>query len=514
MTDAPAQAPAPPPVPLWARPALLLNRIHPTLAASVRPDLALLVKINPRLPMALPLIVVAIVIVFSVVRLTVNQVYTESLIFLVLAVAIGMVAPAAGVLLVLLHGAADLARAFVDPYTSAGQYGAIGLIAGRLISFYLLWLLVVEIPVVGRMVPAVVMDSERPANVNARRLVAIGSTAVAVGLMTWIWTQAAGLLIRPVFTWSGLGAPTYDAIANLQVNGMVIVLVAAVLAAAMGILRLQKPSGEALGDPSFTEFEDFDVDQFQAEPSEGLGLIGQLARHLLAVFLLGGLMTGFLDLAIIGGVALLSQPVASRALRNDRLRKLLRGIPWVGRFVAGFGLTYVIGYVINTVRYEPLGGSEFFPLVLTVAFGLLIFQVLLNDLDTDEDDGDDDASESAGAEGAPSAGGAIGAALVIFAVGAMLQLAFPATAFADNCSGLFDCNQTIGAAAAAAAGAAAAAAGAAANRNQNKNRKRRKKRKKKPDVEVTVGPITEVQPEVEVTVGPITEVPPDPEPPR
>src|SRR6185503_8032076 len=113
---------------------------------------------------------------------------------------------------------------------------------------------------------------------------------------------------------------------------------------------------------------------------------------------------------------------------------------------------------------------------------------------------DDDGGESADAEGAPSAGGAIGAALVIFAVGAMLQLAFPATAFADNCSGLFDCNQTIGAAAAAAAGAAAAAAGAAANRNQNKNRKRRKKRKKKP--------------EVEVTVGPITEVPPDPEPPR
>jgi hypothetical protein len=291
----------------------------------------------------------------------------------------------------------------------------------------------------------------------------------------------------------------------------------------------------------------------------------------LGVFLLGGLMTGFLDLAIIGGVALLSQPVAARVLRNDRLRSLLRGIPWVVRFVAGFGLTWVIGYVINTVRYEPLAGSEFFPLVLTVAFGLLIFQVLLSDLDTGDEGEDDEPTPEA--EAAPSAGGAIGAALVIFAVGAMLQLAFPATAFADNCSGLFDCNQTVGAAAAAAAGAAAAAAGAAASRNQN--RKRRKKRKKKneppaepppppqpsapqphapqppappppppppgppgpppphapeveltvgpitevpaePDVEVTVGPITEVpaEPEVELTVGPITEVPPDPEPPK
>ncbi|MBA3688595.1 MAG: hypothetical protein H0W81_07190 [Chloroflexi bacterium] len=173
-------------MPFWARPAQLLHRIHPNLAASVRPDLALLAKIHPRLPMALPLAVVAIVLVFSVARVTVNQVYTESLIFLVLATAIGMVAPAAGVLLVLLHGAADLVRALLDPSANYGQYGPIGTIAGRLISFYLLWLLVVEIPVVGRMVPWVVMDSDRPANPNARKAFAVLSAAVAVGLMTWI----------------------------------------------------------------------------------------------------------------------------------------------------------------------------------------------------------------------------------------------------------------------------------------------------------------------------------------
>src|SRR6185503_6339428 len=91
---------------------------------------------------------------------------------------------------------------------------------------------------------------------------------------------------------------------------------------------------------------------------------------------------------------------------------------------------------------------------------------------------DDDGGESADAEGAPQAGGAIGTALVIFALGAMLQLAFPATAFADNCSGLFDCNQTVGAAAAAAAGAAAAAAGAAASRNQSRRKAKRRRKKR------------------------------------
>ena len=101
-------------MPIWARPAQLLYRFHPSLAASVRPDLAVLAKVHPQLPTVLPLAVVAIVVVFSVLRLTVSQIYTESLIFLFLAVAIGMIAPAAGVLLVILHGVADLIRAFTE----------------------------------------------------------------------------------------------------------------------------------------------------------------------------------------------------------------------------------------------------------------------------------------------------------------------------------------------------------------------------------------------------------------
>jgi hypothetical protein len=128
-----------------------------------------------------------------------------------------MIAPAAGVLLVVLHGLADLVGALMDPSASYGQYGIMGVVAGRLISFYLLWLLVVEIPVVGRMVPWVVMDSDRPANVGARKALAVASAAIAVGLMTWIWTQAAGILLRPVFTWTGLSSAT--AHRQLQVSG-------------------------------------------------------------------------------------------------------------------------------------------------------------------------------------------------------------------------------------------------------------------------------------------------------
>ena len=491
-----------PPVPIWARPALLLRRLHPALAASVRPDLAFLAKVDARLPMALPLLVVVLVAVFSGARLTIGQVYTESLVFLVLAAAIGIVAPVAGVLLVLLHAVVDLARTLIDPFAMSGSFGPLGTIAGRLISFYLLWLLVVEIALMARAIPWVVMAGNRPASLSSRRQVAIGSTVVAVGLMTWIWTQAAGILIRPVFTWSGLGSPSTIAISNLQVSGMILVVASAAVAGVISYLRLKQAEAERHGDIGFEEFQDFDLAEFQSESTEGAGLVGQLARHMLGVFLLGGLMSGVLDLVILGGVALASQPLAERILKTGALRKLLAGIPWLVRFVLGFGVTFVIGMVINSIRYEPLAGSEFFPLVITVALGLVIFQVMLTDPEEeDEEEEEVDAPSPAG----PSTGSVVGAVIVGVAVGAILQLAFPGAVAADNCSGLFDCNSTISGAAATAAGAAAAAAGAgvAAERNRRLRRKKRRRRDDgEPELEMTIGePVRVDEPELEMTIG-------------
>lgn len=469
---------APPSLPLWTRPALLLRRVHPTLAASVQPDLALLARIEPRLPVALPLLAVGLVAVFTLARFGVEEVYTESLIFLVLAAAIGIVAPVAGVLLVLLHGLVDIPRALLDPSSAYSGFGPIGTIAGRLIGVYLLWLLVVEISLMARAIPWVVMTGDRPVAVSSRRQAAIVSTAAAVALMTWIWTQAAGILIRPVFTWSGLGTPSTIAISNLQVSGMLIVITSAVVAGVMAHLRIRQVEAEHPGDVRFQDFQDFDLGSFQAEPSEGLGLLGQLVRHMLAVFLLGGMINGILDVVILAGASLASQPLAERILKTGTLRQMLRGIPWLIRFLIGFGVTFVVGVVINTVRYESVGDSIFFPLVLTVALGLVIFQVLL----ADRNDEEDEEATPAPQAGSPSAGSVAGTLIVAIAVGGMLLMAFPGAVLADNCSGLQDCNSTATGAAAAAAGAAAAAVGAGVATERNR-RLRRRKRKRREEAE-------------------------------
>ena len=48
-------------MPIWARPALLLRRIHPAVAGSVRADLELLARLHPQLPNVLPLVALALV---------------------------------------------------------------------------------------------------------------------------------------------------------------------------------------------------------------------------------------------------------------------------------------------------------------------------------------------------------------------------------------------------------------------------------------------------------------------
>lgn len=476
-------------IPFWARPAMLLRRIHPALAASVGPDMAFLRRIDPRLPMALPLLVLAVTVVFSLARLTIEQVYTESLVFLVLAAAIGILSPAAGVLLVILHAVFDLGRALTDPFAAYGGYGPVGVIAGRVVSFYLLWLLVVEVGLLARAIPWSVMTGDRPAALASRRLVAIGSAVAAVGLMAWIWTQAASILVRPVFTWGGLGSPSTVAIFTVQESGMILVFGAAAVAGAVAFLRLRYAAVERAGEISFQEPEDFDLDQFQGEPEGGFGFIGDVARHAVAVFILGGLITGVLDLVILGGVALASQPVAERLLKFQTIRRLLAPIPWIVRFVVGFGLTFTVGIIVNSVRYDSLAGSEFFPLVVTVAFGLIIFQVVLSDPGEEEADAAPATPVApTSATGSSSAGGVIGAVFLGLVTGWLAQLAFPGTALADNCSGLFDCYVSGVGAASAAAAAAAVAAAAATQRNRRIRRRKRRRTPGEPTDQVPAPP--------------------------
>jgi hypothetical protein len=141
--------------------------------------------------------------------------------------------------------------------------------------------------------------------------------------------------------------------------------------------------------------------------------------------------------ALVGGEVILHL-----LLRMPKFGRLLLRIPYPLRFVAAFIGTFLIADLIMANLYEPAFGSEFFPLVLSLSAGFLLFQLLV---------GIDEAAlhmpRSSNHKGT-------GAALLLAVT--FYLLAEPRVAFADNCSGLSDCS--TGALSCTAAGIAAVVA--------------------------------------------------------
>jgi hypothetical protein len=365
--------------PLWAWPALVVGQLHRTLARSVRPDVELIHRLPGRIAddTLLPAIAIGLVVVFSWIRLGVHDVFTESIPFIVAALALGLLAPSLGVIVVLFHVVGDLVRTFMALPAGADALAVLGVIGGRFVSYYLLWLLVVEVPLIARAVPWAAMASERPSGERSRRMVSIASSLIAVGLMTFVWLLAVPVLIRPVFTWGLARTPTTEATATVQQWGPVVIAAAVAVTALLSALRLRLSRADHEGPVAFEDFEDFDLDQLESGASQPVELATQVVRHALAIVVLGGLVSGVVQLAMVAATVLVSRPLAMRLLRVPVVRTTLGWIPWILRFLIGFALTYVLGAVVTTLRYEPLNNAEL-PLVACVALGLFVFQVLLN----------------------------------------------------------------------------------------------------------------------------------------
>lgn len=429
--------------PAWQLPARYFARFHPGIRAFLLTDLRLLSWLRiPRL--VLFVAVMALVIIPSLLHAFLppvsvsiidplrpgwQDVFTESLAFMALAAVVGLLAPSLGVLFVLSFAIADLAATW-----QAGQLGPLGLaIAGRLVSYWLLWLLAVEIPIVVRWSAHNV--GLRASGALFRRLTTLAVAAVSAGILVWVWTQAVILLIRPVFTWRFFGgSPSYIAIGPVQERGILVALVAVVAALVVGALSMRSRADEELSPVT---------------PSNGRGnrareMLAQLVVAALLVAALGGVITGALDVAILFLALIASRPVGTWLRRHTPLSHWLGRIPWAGRFLIAFVVTYALGILILIPLFDSPIGTEFLGFVLTIALGVIVFEFFLA-----EETGD-------GRRAAVAVDGR--AVVAIFALVAASWMAFPVGASADNCVSPTDCFRG---ALPAAAGAAAAAGGAA-----------------------------------------------------
>jgi hypothetical protein len=221
---------------LWVRvPRMVLRRFPSTWG--VAGDGHFLVAVPPLATLA-PVLVTVAAFVIGAGGVGYRDVFTESLVLVAAAVAVGVFSTQLGALAVAGFAAGDFFvanRSWSVPRTAFGQdhlwdSGTLGnLLRVRLplvITYLILGLAVVIIPRTAR---AVISLSLRWRRMPAALAWPIGSGVyvlfVWIGIRTWV--AAAPVLVRPRFTWAPGGAmPVLAAIQPLQTRGSVVVAVA------------------------------------------------------------------------------------------------------------------------------------------------------------------------------------------------------------------------------------------------------------------------------------------------
>ncbi|HET7636513.1 MAG TPA: hypothetical protein VFK93_02420 [Candidatus Limnocylindria bacterium] len=358
--------------------------------------------------------IAAIVVVFGVVRLGIRDVYTESLPFLLLAMVIGYLSRATGIGLVLAFGLVDLVMSLVSPtpYTD-WSYDPLFLL-GRLISWWVLWLLVVSIPTLQRVLRARLGDDARQP--QPLRQAAIAVSALVAGILTFLWSNAEPYLIRPVFG----GSPQSPAMLPQQMPVQ--------LGVAAGVIALVLGYAYQARAKSPTDFISL-VDLGSLRGASAL--VARVVVYALALVAILGLLTSPIDPIILIAAFVGAELLAGVVSTTGALRNLIASTPLWARLLAGMAATFLVAQLITGIVQQPLLGSEFFPMIVSMAVGLVIFRVLVTaELAP--------VAVQAPPRPSPGSGAAVVALLAVVAAATAL-LASPTPAAADNCSGLSDC---------------------------------------------------------------------------
>ncbi len=427
----------------WMRPAWFLGRFRGGLRAATASDAARLRELPSWFGgLALPLVAIVIPLLLSAghaLRASFDDVaifnaepwtfliwitFTESISFVLIVAVIGLVAPAAGVLVVLAFGASDLVAAFVV----GDMRNTFTALIGRLVSYAVLWLLVVEVPLLGRLMVEWRARSDEAS--RKQRVVGIAIGAVVVAALVYIWANAARILIGAVPFWGGL-VSIKTISTQLFYMDVAVATISFAAAAAVFWVRYLGPTTH--------------VSRVDLEP--GSNSAGQTIRSTVigiavGIFVLAAYVDQPIDAVMLIIALAAARPIATVVLRATRIAPLLAAIPWPLRLIGGFAVTF---FVAST--YMQGAGvatfSRFGNMVIALAAALVIMEIFLA--------ADDVASATLSRARRIAEG---------VAIGGVLLLAMPFAVLAH------DTEQTADAAAGAAIAGAAAAAAAARRRGK------------------------------------------------
>jgi hypothetical protein len=293
--------------------------------------------------------------------LLIYDVFTESVPIMLAGLAIGLVAPAAGLLFVLVYGIGNVAATIVtgelEPVLPA--------LYGRLASLVILWLLVVDIPLVGRR-GVEWWIGRGPASRSRRAAAVIAGSLVASSLIV-AWSLAAGMLIGVVFLLTGRfgTGPTLRASNTLEVSPWLLFGPATILVVVVLALRyLGKVVPLALDEPR------------DPPPSRARRYLLRVSNLAMVLILLSGMLHKVIDLVILAAALVLGRPLARAILRSTGLARPLARVPWQLRLVAGGAAA--MAFSVAFIRV--IGNSDvsrWFNAVIAVAISFVLIEVFL-----------------------------------------------------------------------------------------------------------------------------------------
>ncbi len=383
------------------------------LRAGIALDLGTAAAAFPLGRLVIPVVVLAIGLGFGLLRPGYVTVYSESLLFIVVAIAVGAFGRTTGALLVIAHGAADMARFLQNQDHTTGAAVNRDTIVGRVVIEGVLWLVVVMVPSIARRAEWIVED-RAGTSLPGRTVGAVAAAAVA-GLGTYLWSEVMPYLMRAAYIYS---PPPVTLQPQLHPEQLAVAAAVAVLLVTLVVRRRAVAPAE--------------VGPFVAGlPSTGPGgLILRVLGYAALILLVSGILAGPGDALILAAGFVLGEVGAALA---DRAGSAVARIP--AALISAVGLLLAIAVALGLARIitappsNVVSASIFLPIVAAAAGAFAVARTTT-------------ALARHGSRGAvrvAPAAGALGLLGGVLAVALLLAFVFPTVALADNCSNLGDC---------------------------------------------------------------------------
>lgn len=358
---------------LWVEIPIRAQRISNTLTDALLDGFYL--AAFPALSVVLHVLVLALGFASGWLHPGFKTVFSESMLFMVLAGSIGVLSARMGLLFVVSFAIGDFFLASHRAFYVHGPIRSIWEVQAPLfIEYALLGMLLIGIPITVKQILA----SFRPPNkLSDTQLVFVGAgfMAALTGLLVFFWSQAVPVLMRPVFLWSGYSLPVAMAM-PLQTQWYIIVAVLSAVALARVWIQYYvevKPGFAKTLTPLKEKL-------FNAEPAVPLTdkippILFAVVSSAWIVFLLSGMLTDWVQAIILVLVF-----AAFSALRSGiiplplgPLPFLMYRIPFIFRFLAG---VILIVWVANQAVARRSYSDGFEPIIITVAIAAAIFFLL------------------------------------------------------------------------------------------------------------------------------------------